>query len=124
MTITVGEVTSLSDAQLMYFLEKNLNDLLRTGGKSWSLHVPPSPTDMDILIMQIIQRYKNALERLNNPSKSLEEIERELRKAEEMEEMQNDLILLLEIIKSLPMPASTTNREKIIIIERKYLRSK
>lgn len=54
-----NEQCTLTDEQLIEKCEKHLFDLLRSGGRSWCLHVPARVNeDVDVLFNELIQRLK------------------------------------------------------------------
>jgi len=58
---------ALSNEELLIKCEQWINDLCRSGGKAWSLHVPPEVNnDPDFLFSELIDRFKNTL---NNATK-------------------------------------------------------
>ncbi len=61
-TETFEEMQSImSDFELLKLTEDKLSELCKTGGKSLTMTVPPRVGDFDMLICELIKRYKSKL---------------------------------------------------------------
>ena len=52
---------SMTDEALIKEVEKQISELARTGGKSHRMCVPPMPEDTDMILSELIKRFKCAL---------------------------------------------------------------
>jgi hypothetical protein len=52
---------SMSDQELITEVERQISELARTGGRSHKMCVPPMPTDTDMILSELVKRYKRAL---------------------------------------------------------------
>ena len=50
------------DKELLEKTRKSLSKLCETGGKSLSMSVPPNVDDFDMLVCELMRRFKNAIE--------------------------------------------------------------
>lgn len=53
--------SKMKDEDLLKLIEDKLRLLCKTGGKSLTMTVPPRTDDFDMLICELIKRYKNIL---------------------------------------------------------------
>ena len=53
--------SKMTDKVLLEALELNISKLCKTGGKSFSMSVPPSIKDTDMLICELVNRYKKLI---------------------------------------------------------------
>ena len=51
--------TEMSNETLIKLVEKEITELARTGGKSHRMCVPPMPEDTDMLLCELVKRFKN-----------------------------------------------------------------
>ena len=51
----------MSDKELLEKTQKRLSKLCATGGKSLTMSVPPSVDNFDMLVCELMRRYKNAI---------------------------------------------------------------
>jgi len=49
---------NMSDEELIELAQKEISNLCKTGGKSLHMSVPPKITDTDMLLCELINRYK------------------------------------------------------------------
>ena len=63
MTIETFEENQadMYDRELLKLVEDKLSLLCKTGGKSLTMTVPPRIDDFDMLVCELIRRYKQAL---------------------------------------------------------------
>tara|TARA_R110000744_G_scaffold195512_2_gene314590 strand:+ start:292 stop:657 length:366 start_codon:yes stop_codon:yes gene_type:complete len=52
------KLRSIPNDQLMKSLAKNISDLCRSGGKSFTMTVPPSTNDTDMIVCESLRRMK------------------------------------------------------------------
>lgn len=52
------KVKDLTDAELIEKADKILNKLCETGGKSFTMSIPPNTEDTDIVLDELILRFK------------------------------------------------------------------
>jgi len=52
---------NMYDGELLKLVEDKLHLLCKTGGKSLTMSVPPRIDDFDMLVCELIRRYKQAL---------------------------------------------------------------
>lgn len=57
-------LSEMSDKELTERAEKEICDLAKTCGKSHRMCVPPMITDTDIILSELLRRYKSKLEAL------------------------------------------------------------
>jgi len=53
---------SIPDEALIKEAEKQIFELARTGGKSHKMCVPPMPDDTDMILSELVRRYKKAID--------------------------------------------------------------
>ena len=53
---------SMPDEALIKEAEKQIFELARTGGKSHKMCVPPMPDDTDMILSELVRRYKKAID--------------------------------------------------------------
>ena len=53
--------SEMPDKELLEKTQKLLSKLCETGGKSLSMSVPPSVNDFDMLICELMRRFKNVI---------------------------------------------------------------
>ena len=53
--------SEMSNATLIKEVERQITELARTGGKSHRMCVPPMPEDTDMILIELVRRYKRAL---------------------------------------------------------------
>jgi hypothetical protein len=51
----------MSNDSLIKEVERQITELARTGGKSHRMCVPPMPEDTDMILSELVRRYKRAL---------------------------------------------------------------
>jgi len=51
----------MSNDSLIKEVERQITELARTGGKSYRMCVPPMPEDTDMILSELVRRYKRAL---------------------------------------------------------------
>ena len=51
----------MKNQELINNTNQVLDKLIKTGAKSWTLHVPPQPTDPDLLISDLSARFQKSL---------------------------------------------------------------
>ena len=51
--------SSMSDAELIEEVERQISELARTGGRSHRMSVPPMIKDTDMILSELVRRYKN-----------------------------------------------------------------
>lgn len=70
MTTAEFELTQLmmSDADLIANVEKQISDLCRTGAKTFRMSVPPRVDDTDMLLCELVKRFKSILTPLHPSS--------------------------------------------------------
>lgn len=56
------EMKAISDSDLINSCDRIISDLCKTGGSSWRLQVPPSINDPDILLSELVERFKSQQE--------------------------------------------------------------
>ena len=49
---------AMPDAELIERCEKVIHDVCETGGKKWTMCVPPQVNDSDMLLCELIRRFK------------------------------------------------------------------
>jgi len=59
---------AMSDERLIELASNQVSELARTGGKSHTMHVPPMVEDTDLLLTELIRRFK-ALTEQEKPAK-------------------------------------------------------
>ncbi len=52
---------SMSNEALIGFVEDQITELARTGGRSHKMCVPPRITDTDILFSELVRRFKKSV---------------------------------------------------------------
>ena len=52
---------SMTNEALIKEVEKQISELARTGGRSHRMCVPPMPEDTDMILSELVRRYKRAL---------------------------------------------------------------
>lgn len=52
---------SMGDKELIEEVENQISELARTGGRSHKMCVPPMPTDTDMILSELVRRYKARL---------------------------------------------------------------
>lgn len=57
---------AMPDEELIEKAEHQISELAKTGGKSITLCVPPEITDTDIILSEIVERYKSLISHLND----------------------------------------------------------
>jgi hypothetical protein len=55
----------IPDNQLIELVEKQISELAKTGGRSHKMCVPPQITDTDMLLSELVRRFKNATQLVN-----------------------------------------------------------
>jgi hypothetical protein len=55
------KLSAIPDKELVEMVEKTLTELCKTGGRSFVMCVPPKLTDTDIIISEVINRFKKVL---------------------------------------------------------------
>ncbi len=63
-----AEKAAMSDYDLIRFVDEEISQLALTGGKSHKMSVPPKVTDTDMLLSELLRRYKDTLEIPTPPS--------------------------------------------------------
>ena len=53
---------AMEDKTLIALVEKTITDLAKTGGRSHRMTVPPQIDDTDMLLSELVRRYKECLE--------------------------------------------------------------
>ena len=53
--------SEMSNETLIKEVERQITELARTGGKSHRMCVPPMPEDTDMILSELVRRYKRAL---------------------------------------------------------------
>ena len=53
------EQATMSDDKLIELVEKEILELARTGGRSFLMCVPPTVTDTDMLLWELVRRFRN-----------------------------------------------------------------
>ncbi len=53
---------AMPDSQLIELAEKEVHKLCKTGGKSLTMCVPPMITDTDMILCELIKRYKSKID--------------------------------------------------------------
>ena len=66
----------MDDKTLIALVEKTITDLAKTGGRSHRMTVPPQIDDTDMLLSELVERYKNALKKIEKLEKSSEQLMR------------------------------------------------
>jgi translation initiation factor 2 alpha subunit (eIF-2alpha) len=56
------KMAAISDTELCENVQKAISDLCKTGGKSLRMSVPPSKNDTDMLLCELLNRYKKIIE--------------------------------------------------------------
>ena len=51
----------MSNDSLIKEVERQITELTRTGGKRHRMCVPPMPEDTDMILSELVRRYKRAL---------------------------------------------------------------
>ena len=54
--------SEMPDNELLEKTRKSLSKLCETGGKSLSMSVPPNVDDFDMLVCELMRRFKNVIE--------------------------------------------------------------
>ena len=68
------EQKAMEDKTLITLVEMTITDLAETGGRSHRMTVPPQIDDTDMLLSELVERYKNALNRIEKLEKSSEQL--------------------------------------------------
>jgi hypothetical protein len=55
--------SEMSDETLISLVENEISKLCKTGGKSFKMCVPVMPEDTDMLLSELVKRYKKTLEK-------------------------------------------------------------
>ncbi len=66
----------MDDKTLIALVEMTITDLAKTGGRSHRMTVPPQIDDTDMLLSELVERYKNALKKIEKLEKSSEQLMR------------------------------------------------
>lgn len=53
------QLESMPDKELAQIAREHLNELCRTGGRSFIMHVPPRVEDVDLIFAQLIKRFED-----------------------------------------------------------------
>ena len=54
--------SEMTDKELLEKTSQLLSKLCKTGGKSLSMSVPPNINDFDMLVCELMRRFKNAID--------------------------------------------------------------
>lgn len=61
-----NKVQSVSNSDLIGMADKALSKLCSTGGRSFTMNVPPRVDDTDIVFSELIRRFKKEVKDANN----------------------------------------------------------
>jgi hypothetical protein len=60
----------LPDSELIELADKEISKLAKTGGRSHTMCVPPKVTDTDMLLSELLRRFKELSNAINNMSEA------------------------------------------------------
>lgn len=52
------KMQSISDTELVDMCEKEISKLCKTGGRSFTMQVPVNPNDTDMILIELLKRFK------------------------------------------------------------------
>lgn len=57
----IKELSDIPDTELAKLAEKAVFDMCQSGGRSFTMTVPPRVTDSDMLLSELIERFKRLI---------------------------------------------------------------